>query len=117
MQFKIDENLPVEVAALLREAGHDAVTVHDQQLSGAADVNLAAICQTEQRAIITLDTDFADIRVYPPRQFAGLVVMRLKQQDKASVLPVIQRFIKALAAETLEGRLWIVDEKRIRIRG
>ncbi|MCU0727296.1 MAG: DUF5615 family PIN-like protein [Planctomycetes bacterium] len=27
MRFKIDENLPVEAATLLRSNGHDAVTV------------------------------------------------------------------------------------------
>jgi predicted nuclease of predicted toxin-antitoxin system len=27
MKFKVDENLPVEVAQLLREAGHDVLTV------------------------------------------------------------------------------------------
>ena len=34
MKFKIDENLPVEVAELLREAGHDAATAIEQQLGG-----------------------------------------------------------------------------------
>jgi predicted nuclease of predicted toxin-antitoxin system len=37
MKFKVDENLPIEVAALLRDAGHDAVTIHDEQLVGADD--------------------------------------------------------------------------------
>ena len=101
---------------MLQEVGYDAVTVHDQNLVGETDVNIASICQSEKRAIVTLDTDFADIRVYPPKQFAGIVVMRLKQQDKAYVLPVVSRFIKALSTEELEGYLWIVDERRIRIR-
>ena len=34
MRFKIDENLPVEAAELLRQAGHDAVTVLEQHLGG-----------------------------------------------------------------------------------
>ena len=32
MQFKIDENLPIEIAELLINAGYDAKTVNDQQL-------------------------------------------------------------------------------------
>ncbi len=36
MKFKIDENLPQEVAAVLRGSGHDAVSVFDQALSGKA---------------------------------------------------------------------------------
>ena len=34
MLFKIDENLHPDVASVLREHGHDAVTVWDQGLRG-----------------------------------------------------------------------------------
>ena len=37
MKFKIDENLPAELAADLRAAVHEADTVHDEGLTGAAD--------------------------------------------------------------------------------
>jgi len=37
MQFKIDENLPIEIAELLINAGNDAKTVNDQQLQGSRD--------------------------------------------------------------------------------
>jgi predicted nuclease of predicted toxin-antitoxin system len=37
MRFKVDENLPVEVAALLTDRGHDAATVRAQGLAGASD--------------------------------------------------------------------------------
>lgn len=117
MKFKIDENLPIEVAEVFQQAGYEAVTVHDQNMVGEIDRTLALVCQSEQRALITLDTDFADIRTYPPAQYAGLVVLRLKQQDKGSVLKVVARLVKVLATEELERYLWIVDEKRIRVRG
>ena len=82
MRFKVDENLPVELADLLREASHDAATVLEQQLAGAMDADVASVCQHEARALITLDTDFADIRAYPPEKYAGLIVLRLRRQDK-----------------------------------
>ena len=116
MKFKVDENLPIEVAELLQQAGYEAATVHDQNLIGENDLNLASVCQAEQRALITLDTDFADIRVYPPNQYSGIIVMRLKQQDKGSVLKIVTRLVKALPTEELVGYLWIVDEQRIRVR-
>lgn len=34
MRFKVDENLPIEVAEMLRQAGHDAATVLEQHLGG-----------------------------------------------------------------------------------
>lgn len=37
MKFKLDENLPVELAADLRALGHDADTVADESLCGMPD--------------------------------------------------------------------------------
>jgi len=117
MRFKTDENLPVEVADLLRAAGHDAHTVFDESLSGRPDSNIAETVRHEQRVLITLDLDFADIRAYPPQHYPGLIVLRLAMQDKPSVLAVITRVIPLLNTEPLTGLLWIVDESAIRIRG
>jgi len=71
VKFKIDENLPTEVAALLADAGYDAMTVPEQHLGGHPDPDIVTICQNEGRAIVTLDLDFADIRLYPPKHCAG----------------------------------------------
>ena len=116
MRFKTDENLPLDVAELLSQHGHDAESVWQEQLSGTPDENLATVCQKEQRALLTLDTDFANIRAYPPQDYPGIVVFRLVKQDKPYVLSVVTRVIALLKSETLEKCLWIVDEQRVRIR-
>jgi len=116
LRFKVDENLPIEVAVVLRNAGFLADTVWDEGLSGASDQDIALVCRQEGRALITLDLDFADIRTYPPEEYAGIIVLRLRQQDKISVLAVMQPLISLLQRESVRGHLWIVDEKRVRIR-
>ena len=115
MRFKLDENLPAELVNLFGEAGHDAVTVLDQRLGGASDPEVAAACVREGRAIVTLDTDFADIRTYPPRAYSGIVVFRLNDQSRDHVLQVAARLVQALP-DDLRGLLWIVEESRVRIR-
>ena len=72
MRFKFDENLPGELAALFAKVGHDAVTVLDEQIGGAKDADIAAVCLGEDRVLVTLDADFADIRAYPPQRYRGL---------------------------------------------
>jgi predicted nuclease of predicted toxin-antitoxin system len=116
MRFKVDENLPVEAAERLRQAGHDATTVAEQRLSGATDASLAALCQRERRILVTLDTDFANIRNYPPEQYPGIIVLALRRQDKAHVLDVTARLMQLFATEAVEHRLWVVEEGRVRIR-
>jgi predicted nuclease of predicted toxin-antitoxin system len=78
MRFKVDENLPTELTQLLVERGHDAHTVLDQRLGGSPDARIAEVCKREDRALITLDLGFADIRAYPPADYSGLVVFRLR---------------------------------------
>jgi predicted nuclease of predicted toxin-antitoxin system len=116
MKFKLDENLPTDIAELLQEAGYDAMTVLDQKLGGHADPRIASVCRTEDRALITLDMDFADIRTYPPNQYPGVVVLRLRRQDKPHVMATVAGLIPLFSAEVLERRLWIVEEDKLRIR-
>ena len=116
MRFKTDENLSKEIAELLIRAGHDAVRVDEQGLGGVADPGIAAVCQVEQRAIVTLDTDFMDIRRFPPANYAGIIVLRPHRQSIPQLITMTSRFLLLLDSEPLLGKLWIVDEGRIRIR-
>ncbi|NLS95985.1 MAG: DUF5615 family PIN-like protein [Planctomycetaceae bacterium] len=116
-KFKVDENLPTEAAELFAGAGHDTVTVGDQRMIGEPDANLATVCRREGRAVVTLDLGFADIRTYPPSDYAGIIVLRLARLDKPRVLSVLQRLLPVLEREPLVGKLWIVEETSVRIRG
>ncbi len=116
MKFKIDENLPSEVASLLKAAGHDAETVFDEGLVGAADSEILEVCTSEKRALITLDLDFSNVRSYPPNEYCGLLVLRLRRQDKPYVSNVLSQIVEMFEREQIVGRLWIIEEDRIRIR-
>ena len=117
MRFKVDENLPVEVAAALNAAGHEADTVNDEGLQGKPDATIAEVCALEGRILVTLDLGFADIRTYPPQAAPGFIVMRLTRHDKEYVLRVIQGLFTLFDQEPLEHHLWIVEDTRVRIRG
>ncbi len=116
MKFKIDENLPIEAATTLSEAGFDAETVRDEALSGAADEILADHARSEARVLVTLDLDFANIQAYPPDRHAGIIVLRLNRQDKAAVLALLRRVMPVLQERSPAGELWIVQHDRIRFR-
>ena len=116
MKFKLDENIPLAISTTLHQAGIDTITVLDEQFSGATDAHLFEIVQAEQRILITLDLDFSDIRNYPPASHAGIIVLRSKSQDVSSLIMIIKRLIPVLSHESLEHRLWIVDDEKLRIR-
>ena len=116
MKFKIDENLPAEIKILLTQAGHDALTVKDQDLTGKPDMNLAAVCLSENRVFVTADLDFSDIRAYPPDKYPGIMVIRSDRQDKPTMVELFRPVIDLLSKEQLDRRLWIIEKERVRVR-
>jgi predicted nuclease of predicted toxin-antitoxin system len=116
VKFKVDENLPEELSALLRDAGWDSTTVVAQELGGEIDPEIARICREEQRVLVTFDRGFSNIRAFPPGESAGMIVFRLRRQDKRDVLIVAGRLVVALREREIRNELWIVHEDRIRIR-
>ena len=116
MRFKIDQNLPSEYAALLRQAGFEAETVDDEGLSGADDLAISVRGRAGGRVLVTLDLGFSDIRSYPPREYSGIVVVRSKAQDKITLLSMLRRLILVLRERSPDRQLWIVEPDRIRYR-
>ena len=116
MKLKTDENLPLDAATTLRDFGFDVDTVWDESLSGVDDQTISGRVRAEGQILVTLDLDFANIRAYPPNQHAGIVVLRLKTQDKPTVVRYIRRVAAALGQRSPFGELWIVEADRIRFR-
>lgn len=79
MKIKLDENLPLSLADILRQAGHDADTVLQEGLGGKPDDDVWRAAQAEHRFLITQDLDFSDTRRFAPGSHAGLLLVRLHQ--------------------------------------
>ena len=116
MKLKLDENLPTALAELLRHAGHDVCTVPEEHLSGADDPPVLTAATQEGRVLLTFDTDFADIRKYPPGTHAGIVVFRLRDQRWPSLERPARRLVADGLLEQLGRGLAIVEETRVRYR-
>ena len=117
MLIKLDENLGDRGLKRLRDAGHDVMTAREQQLCGRPDSQVIAVCASENRCLITLDTDFADTLTYPPEQYAGIVLFRLPKKPVLSDIDVaVDTVIEALnRGADITGKLWIVRQGTIRL--
>ncbi|HBQ95812.1 MAG: DUF5615 family PIN-like protein [Firmicutes bacterium] len=117
MRFKLDENMPVSLVRTLNQAGYDVETVYSESIAGIADDTLLDVCQSEQRILMTLDLDFANVVDYPPGTYAGIVVFRLKETGATATAVGVRRWLLAVRNARMQpGSLWIVDDYRIRIR-
>jgi predicted nuclease of predicted toxin-antitoxin system len=118
VHFLVDASMPRSTAPLVRSRGHQATDVRDIGLGVAPDEDIAASAQAQQLAILSRDFDFADVRNYPPDQYAGIVVMDL---PNTATLPTILNLVDVFLQQTqtfndLPGRLAIVAPGRIRLR-
>lgn len=116
MRFKLDENLPSELAFDLIRLGHEAHTVFDEGLSGADDPAVLAAAHNERRVLLTLDRGFASILDYPPEKFSGIVLFRLDGSGRRAVRRFILERLPDVLALDPTGRLVVVGVSRIRIR-
>ena len=116
MKFKLDENVGQRGLELLRNAGHDVVTVRDEGLAGVPDEQIFSAAAAEGRALITLDYDFAQVLRFPPHNSAGIVVLELGgRASLEALLARLRAMLANLEAHPLAGRLWIIEPGRVRM--
>lgn len=117
MRFLIDACLPRDCSALLALHGHASGDVRDIGMGRADDAEIAAHARANQLCLLTEDWGFADIRIYPPARYHGIVVIETVDNgidEKLSALGNLLERTDIVAA--LPGRLAIVTPTRIRLR-
>ena len=116
MKFKLDENLPVELASDLRSLGYDVDTVHDEGLRGAADPAVVDAALAADRILFTLDKGIANLQRYPVRQHAGVVLFRPDTSGRGAVIAFVRERLPRVLEVDLTNRLIVVGPSRIRFR-
>ena len=95
MKVKLDENLPLRLASVLKNLGHEAKTVHEEGLDGLPDTTIWEAAQGEARFLITQDLDFSDLRRFSPGSHHGLLLVRLhsptRRKRHARIAELFQR--------------------------
>lgn len=115
-RFKIDENLPDEIAELLKGRGFDAVTVADQAWSGLADNLLWNRIQQEGRWIVTADKEFGDVRRYPPGAHAGVLLLRSREEGLDDYLSLATVAVDRIDFDDEAGAVVVVTDRGVRVR-
>jgi hypothetical protein len=117
VRIKVDENISRSGVDLLRQAGHDVMTVREQGLAGSVDEVVFQACKAEARTLVTLDRDFGQVPRFPPKQTAGIVVLEFGGPASLRLLhDRLREFLVLAANRPVTGELWIVEPGRVRVR-
>ncbi len=117
MRIKVDENIGRSGVDLLRQDGHDVMTVREQGFAGSADEVVFQVCKAENRTLITLDRDFGQVPRFPPKQTAGVVILEFGGPASLRLLhDRLRDFLMLARTRPVVGELWIVEPGRVRVR-
>jgi predicted nuclease of predicted toxin-antitoxin system len=70
----------------------------------------------EDRILLTLDADFANVLRFPSENTPGLVRLRVDPPSEKAISEILTQALLLLKNVDLRGRLAIVDSRKIRIR-
>ena len=101
----------------MRANGHDAIAVVEESLGGASDAEVRSAAMKSGRVLVTLDADFGNIVRYPPKGTPGIIWLRLHPPSETKIEEALDRCSGKLGEEAVTGKLAVVDEDKIRVRG
>lgn len=116
MKIKLDENIPSDLCATLRELGHDVDSVPDEGLSGHSDDSVWDAAQREKRLLITQDLDFSDLRKFIFEGHCGVVLVRLRAVSRRRLINRIQAVFESEQVADWAGAFVVVTESKVRVR-
>jgi len=114
LRILADENLPGPVIHLLRDRGHDVLSVKEV-MQGSADPAILERAQAEGRIVVTFDKDFGELAYrYKLSARCGVILFRLggerPEADNARIIEVLE------SRSDWAGCFASATDTRIRIR-
>jgi predicted nuclease of predicted toxin-antitoxin system len=116
MKLLLDQGTPRSAAALLRQAGLDAVHTGECGLAGASDLQIIQRAADEERVVVTLDADFHAHLALTGARKPSVVRLRIEGLRAEEFCRLLQRVLRHCAGDLADGALVSVTELQIRIR-
>jgi predicted nuclease of predicted toxin-antitoxin system len=116
VKFLADECTFAPTVEFLRNEGWKVVTVREVGLRGAKDPEVLSKARKMGAVLLTRDSDFGDIRRFPPADHCGVIVLKMTSRTSDEVHAVLRKMLKEVKEGEFAGTLFIVDRNKWRRR-
>ena len=117
MRFLVDENLSPRLADHLRSAGHNVAHVRELGLTSAADAVILEAASTQNRVIVSADTDFGTLLARSRASTPSLLLLRrIEGRRDSEQAALILDNLDAIVEDLLAGAVVVLMERSLRIR-
>ena len=115
MRFLGDMGVSLRVLEWLRQQGHDAKHLREENLQQLPDRNIFQKAAEENRVILTFDLDFGEIVARSRGKRTGVILFRLSNTRAAHVIERLEVLLSGLKPWPANSVV-IVEENRYRVR-
>lgn len=116
MRLLADEDVYFPTVVLLRQNGHDVVTVYDVGLSSTPDHEILRHALNTQRIMLTRDSDYGTLTYFQQMPSSGIIFLRMNPHSAPQVHSELLRILAEHAEEELRSLFVVVEPGRHRIR-
>jgi predicted nuclease of predicted toxin-antitoxin system len=114
MKLLLDQGLPRSAAALLRDAGIDAVHTGEIGCATAADPDILEKARQEGRVVATLDADFHTHLALSGAQFPSVLRIRIERLRAEAAAELLLKILAGWGREMEGGAVLTVQPGRVR---
>lgn len=111
MKFFLDEKFPKAAASLLEQYGNEVHDSRGTELEGAAVRRIVEEAQRLGAVILTTDRDFFHTLSHQFPGHDGVVVVALKQPNRAAILERLQWLLQNVPVSAYSGRAFQLRDK------
>jgi predicted nuclease of predicted toxin-antitoxin system len=108
--------LSQDLAAWLRDRGHDAVHAAEVDLAAVPDATILARAKDEDRTIVTADLDYPRLLALAQERDASLILFRDGNWSEEAVIDRMAELFERIREKDLARSIIVIDRFRIRRR-
>lgn len=116
MRFLADMGVDVRIVQWLRQQGHDAKHLRDEELHRSPNGEIFGKAVAENRVVLTFDLDFGEIAALTRDRKTSVVLFRLHNTRTPHVIARLAAVLTDCTDALQNGAVAVVEESRHRVR-